>query len=167
MFPLRFAGKHCAIVGATGIIGVQIAKAFARHGAVVSLLGRTALQSRSALERELAPFVCAPPTPPQPDAPLAHRFIRLDVADPADIKNVFGGRGAGPDQSSDSTAVGPLDILVNCAGVSQTTLLKRTPDPELAGILDTNLLATMLVCKYAKIRPNGMSPPDPRATVNG
>ncbi|POR38354.1 3-ketoacyl-(Acyl-carrier-protein) reductase [Tolypocladium paradoxum] len=158
MSPLRFAGKHCAIVGATGIIGVQIAKAFARHGAVVSLLGRTALQSRSKLERELAPVAYAPPTPLQPDTPSEHQFIRLDVADPADIKSVFGGRGAGSDQSPNATAVGPLDILVNCAGISQTTLLKRTPDPELAGIIDTNLLATMLVCKYAKVRPNGMTP---------
>lgn len=55
----------------------------------------------------------------------------------------------------DEEAVGPLDILVNCAGISQTTLLKRTPDEELASIVDTNLLATMLVCKHAKIRPNG------------
>lgn len=61
-------------------------------------------------------------------------------------------------QSPHATAVGPLDILVNCAGISQTTLLKRTPDPELAGIIDTNLVATMLVCKYAKVRPNGMAP---------
>lgn len=103
MSSLRFAGKHCAIVGATGIIGVQIAKAFARHGAVVSLLGRTALQSRSKLERELAPFAYAPPTPPRPDTPSAHRFIRLDVADPADIKNVFGGRGAGAGSDQVST----------------------------------------------------------------
>ena len=47
-------------------------------------------------------------------------------------------------------------MLVNCAGISQTTLLKRTPDDELARILDTNLLATMLVCKHAKVRPHGM-----------
>jgi len=58
-------------------------------------------------------------------------------------------------QPSNGEAVGPVDILVNCAGISQTTLLKRTPDPELASIVDTNLLAPMLVCKYARIRPNG------------
>ena len=49
-----------------------------------------------------------------------------------------------------------MDVLINCAGISQTTLLKRTPDEELASIVDTNLLATMLVCKHAKVRPNGM-----------
>ncbi|KAG6063094.1 hypothetical protein E4U32_001651 [Claviceps aff. humidiphila group G2b] len=37
-----------------------------------------------------------------------------------------------------------MDILVNCAGIAQTTLLKRTSDDALASILETNLLATML-----------------------
>ena len=46
---------------------------------------------------------------------------------------------------------------MNCAGISQTTLLKRTPDPELEKILDTNLLAAILVCKYAKVQPNGIN----------
>lgn len=49
-----------------------------------------------------------------------------------------------------------MDILVNCAGISQTTLLKRTSDEALASIVDTNLLATMLVCKHARVRQNGM-----------
>lgn len=55
----------------------------------------------------------------------------------------------------DPQAVGPVDILVNCAGISQTTILKRTPDAELADILGTNLAATMLVCKYAKVQDRG------------
>lgn len=50
-----------------------------------------------------------------------------------------------------------MDYLVNCAGISQTTLLKRTPDPELENIIDTNLLAAILVCKYAKVQPNGIT----------
>jgi 3-oxoacyl-[acyl-carrier protein] reductase len=48
-----------------------------------------------------------------------------------------------------------VDILVNCAGISQTTLLKRTPDAEIGSVVDTNLLATMLVCKHAKVQPHG------------
>lgn len=49
-----------------------------------------------------------------------------------------------------------MDFLVNCAGISQTTFLKRTPDAELANIVDTNLLATMLVCKHARMNAKGM-----------
>lgn len=89
---LRLAGKHAAVVGATGIIGSHIARAFANQGAVVSLLGRTALEKRSALEANLSQ--------PQPqsqqagDLPSSHQFIRLDVSDAAQIKRVFGGKTA-------------------------------------------------------------------------
>ncbi|KAK5997220.1 3-oxoacyl-[acyl-carrier-protein] reductase [Cladobotryum mycophilum] len=135
---LRFAGKHCAIVGATGVIGSAIAKAFAREGAVISVLGRTALEARSKLEPQLYPYKLLDNSGDiQKDRPSTHQFVRLDVSNREDIKNVFGSR---------DDSVGPLDILVNCAGISQTTLLKRTPDEELANIVDTNLLATILVC---------------------
>ncbi|KEY64504.1 hypothetical protein S7711_07251 [Stachybotrys chartarum IBT 7711] len=138
---LLFAGKHCAIVGATGIIGSSIAKAFASQGAVLSVLGRTALQVQPQLQRELRP-----PQQGQDGTPSAHQFICLDVSSTQSIKDAF---------SAQTSGVGPIDILVNCAGISQTTLLKRTPDEELSGIINTNLLATMLVCKHAKIRAQG------------
>jgi len=109
MTTLRLAGKHCAVVGATGIIGAQIAKAFASHGAVVSLLGRSALQARPKLEAELAPY--SPPSPApssSPDNAPAPSDV-LDVSDPAAIKSVFGGRGAAGSQVDCSvTDVGGL-----------------------------------------------------------
>ncbi|EFY90391.1 Carbonyl reductase 4 [Metarhizium acridum CQMa 102] len=143
MNPL--AGKHAVVVGATGTIGAHIAQAFAAQGAVVSLLGRTALQARTKLEPQLAPYTASHGQNPPSDTPTSHRFIRLDVADRASIKHVFGPRASQHAEQHVET-VGPLDVLVNCAGISQTTLLKRTPDEELASIVDTNLLATMLVC---------------------
>ncbi|KFG79381.1 3-ketoacyl-(acyl-carrier-protein) reductase [Metarhizium anisopliae] len=149
MIPL--AGKHAVVVGATGTIGAHIAQAFAAQGAVVSLLGRTALQARAKLEPQLTPYTASHGPNSPSDTPTSHRFIRLDVADRASINHVFGPRAS----QQHAEAVGPLDVLVNCAGISQTTLLKRTPDEELASILDTNLLSTMLVCKHASVRPNG------------
>lgn len=153
---LRFAGKHAAVVGATGVIGSHIAQALARSGAVVSLLGRSALTQRARLEAQLPP-----PAPlPSSSLPSEHQFIKLDVSDAANIKDVFaarrGGRAAA-EEDAQTTTVGPVDILVNCAGISQTTFLKRTPDEELARIVDTNLLATMLVCKHAQMQPHGTS----------
>ncbi|QUC24006.1 uncharacterized protein UV8b_08247 [Ustilaginoidea virens] len=146
MMAAKLAGKHAVVVGATGVIGSHIARTFAAHGAVVSLLGRTALQARPHLEPQLDPYR----GPSAPDTPASHRFIPLDVTDTPSIKEVFADRG-----SKDVDAVGPLDLLVNCAGISQTTLLKRTPDEGLASIVDTNLLATMLACKHARIRQHG------------
>ncbi|KAF5008726.1 hypothetical protein FDECE_5013 [Fusarium decemcellulare] len=146
---LPLAGKHCAVVGATGLIGSRIAAAFASRGAVLSLLGRSALDARPRLEPLLAPYVPGDGDHASSN-PLRHRFIRLDVAKHDTIKGVFGGR----DHTQDD-AVGPVDILVNCAGISQTSFLKRTSDEELGDIIDTNLMATMLACKHAKIRPHG------------
>ncbi|PHH83842.1 hypothetical protein CDD82_33 [Ophiocordyceps australis] len=151
-----FAGKHCAVVGATGAIGLPIAAAFARHGAALSLLGRSAVESRRRLESHLPP--------PPPRAP--HRFLRLDVSDPVDVKRVFA--GPSPDSTDESTdpsshsskatcpaPVGPIDFLVNCAGISHTSLLKRTSEAHLANVVNTNLLAAMFVCKHANVRPHG------------
>ena len=89
------AGKHCVVVGATGIIGSHIAQAFAHQGAVVSLLGRSALQARPKLEPQLTPYTAAAAAAPAPaDSPASHRFIRLDVQNPASIKEVFGSRAS-------------------------------------------------------------------------
>ncbi|KAM3514331.1 hypothetical protein MY11210_002006 [Beauveria gryllotalpidicola] len=145
---LRFAGKHAAVVGATGVIGSHVAAAFARHGAAVTLLGRSALTQRARLEAHLPAPAPADPTTTS-SSPRAHHFLKLDVSDAASIKDVFAGRG------EQSAVVGTVDVLVNCAGISQTTVLKRTPDEELARIVDTNLLATMLVCKHARMQPHG------------
>ncbi|KAL7927819.1 3-ketoacyl-reductase [Trichoderma austrokoningii] len=147
---LQFAGRHCVVVGATGVIGSSIAAAFAHHGAVVSLLGRSAVQARQKLEPQLRPYSL----PETGDGiPSAHRFIRLDVSNGEEIKALFSSRTSL--SKPQDASIGPIDILVNCAGISQTTLLKRTPDEELSSIVDTNLLATMLICKHAKMRPNG------------
>ncbi|EQL04157.1 3-ketoacyl-(acyl-carrier-protein) reductase [Ophiocordyceps sinensis CO18] len=161
--PLCLAGLHCAIVGGTGIIGTSIAKTFAHQGAAVTILGRRALQLRPQIEPEL------PPCEPDSETPLSHRFICLDIGDHADIKNVFGPSrlfeskdrppGYSPrDEASrypEDETVGPLDILVNCAGIGQASLLKRTTDLDLADIVDTNLVAAMVVSKYAMIQPHG------------
>ncbi|PTB66434.1 NAD(P)-binding protein [Trichoderma citrinoviride] len=157
MALLPLAGKHCAVVGATGIIGFSIAKAFAQQGAVLSLLARSAVDARPRLEPQLRPY-SLPGTSDANDlgVPAAHRFIKLDVADRESIKAVFGARGSSKPQTA--TTVGPIDILVNCAGITQTSLLIRTSDEHLSNIVDTNLLATMLVCKHAKMRPNGIAP---------
>ncbi|KAL6864175.1 3-ketoacyl-reductase [Trichoderma novae-zelandiae] len=150
---LPLAGKHCAVVGATGIIGFSIAKAFAQQGAVLSLLARSALDARARLEPQLRPYSLPGTDAEQLGVPAAHRFIRLDAADREAIGTVFGARRSSEPQTG--VTVGPIDILVNCAGISQTSLLMRTSDQHLSDIVDTNLLATILVCKHAKMRPNG------------
>lgn len=168
MAPLSLAGKHCAIVGATGVIGSSIARAFADRGAVLTLLSRKVLEAQPQFESELRPFT--PPvdqtapssssSPPQSGRPTAHRFIPLDVSRPGDISNVFKHEAKG----NVPEVVGPVDILINCAGISQTTLIKRSSDKELADVLNTNLLATMLACKHARLERKGTALTDQHCT---
>lgn len=91
---LRFAGKHCAVVGATGIIGSQIARAFAANGAVVSLLGRSVLDRRSKLENQLPVYSQQLDAVTKEQIPSSHQFIRLDLADAAMVKSVFSSRSS-------------------------------------------------------------------------
>ena len=127
------ANKHAAIVGGTGAIGFPVAKLFASHGARITILSRSAQKKQSVLESSLERG--------------KHRFIPLDVEDPKHIETTFKGK--------EENAVGGVDLLVNCAGISQTTMMQRTTASEIERIVSTNLTATMLASKFAKMEPNG------------
>jgi 3-oxoacyl-[acyl-carrier protein] reductase len=55
----------------------------------------------------------------------------------------------------DEKKIGPVDVLVNCAGITQTQALKRIPDDGISDIIDTNLMATIWASKHAQIRSHG------------
>lgn len=134
------ANKHAAIVGGTGAIGFPIAKLFASHGARVTILSRSAQQRQPDLQSSLT-------QPAALQQQQQHRFIPLNVQDAKDIESVFRGK--------QESAVGSVDLLVNCAGISQTTVMQRTSAAEIEKIISTNLTATMLACKFAKMEPRG------------
>lgn len=104
---LSLAGKHCAIVGATGIIGSSIARAFANQGAVLTLLSRTILDAKPKFESDLA--VYSRPGDQPPGRPHAHRFIPLDVSQPESIKGVFDSKDAA--SAAVSSFLGDLCVL--------------------------------------------------------
>ncbi|KAK0389804.1 hypothetical protein NLU13_3377 [Sarocladium strictum] len=140
------AGKHCAIVGATGVIGSAIAQTFAHQGAVLSLISRSALDNRARIEKSLK----APSASDSTDGsavPRAHRFFNVDVADREAVRAAF--------YAKRGDVIGPVDVLVNCAGITQTQALKRIPDEGISDIIDTNLMATIWACKHAQIRSHG------------
>ncbi|KAF4452495.1 putative 3-oxoacyl [Fusarium austroafricanum] len=142
--PLSLAGKHCVVTGGTGSIGFRIAAAFADRGSVVTILSRNAPEKEGFLRPELKPFQ------PVPDAetfdgerrPEEHTFTRLDVSRPDIFKGLI-------------PNLGPVDVLVNCAGVTQMTALKRTDPEEVQQILNVNLRAAILVSKYIKMNNHG------------
>ncbi|RFN43484.1 3-ketoacyl-(acyl-carrier-protein) reductase [Fusarium flagelliforme] len=141
-FSLR--GKHAVVTGATGAIGFRIAAAFAERGSVVTLLSRSAPDARLSLEHQLTTYQPDPERKDMGDEfPEKHRFMRLDATKSTMFKGLFG------------STVGPVDVLVNCAGVSQTSFIKRTSDEDIRNILDTNLQSAILASKYAKMNAHG------------
>ncbi|KAL2214100.1 3-ketoacyl-reductase, partial [Sarocladium strictum] len=147
------AGKHCAIVGATGVIGSAIAQTFSHQGAVLSLISRTALDNRAKIEANLKA-----PSPAKDGGssavPSAHRFFNVDVANRDAVQAAFYSK-RGDVSFDDEKKIGPVDILVNCAGITQTQALKRISDDGISDIIDTNLMATIWACKHAQIRSHG------------
>jgi NAD(P)-dependent dehydrogenase (short-subunit alcohol dehydrogenase family) len=99
---LGFAGKVVAVAGASKGIGFACAEAFAREGAKVALVSRSAANLDAALTR-LKGVACTPIT-------CVADLVRADEA----------ARMA--DQVE--TALGPIDVLVNSAGAAR----RYTPD---------------------------------------
>lgn len=83
---LPFTGKHCAIVGATGIIGSSIARAFASKGAVLTLLSRS-VQQQPRLQDQFPSY--QPPAEASKHLPREHRSIPLDILHTKSIGDVF------------------------------------------------------------------------------
>ncbi|KAF4339998.1 3-oxoacyl [Fusarium beomiforme] len=141
-FSLR--GKHAIVVGGTGTLGFRIATALAERGSVVTIMSRNAADERPALEPRLKPFEPLPYEEAFDGGrrPREHQFRRLDVQRVDIFKGLF-------------PNLGPVDVLVNCIGISQAAALKRTPEEEIQRILNLNLRATILASKYAKLTNHG------------
>jgi 2-hydroxycyclohexanecarboxyl-CoA dehydrogenase len=120
----RFSGRHVAVTGAGRGIGRSLAGAFARDGADLSIFSRTAadLESLAAgLRSEGARALALP----------------CDVTDRAQV-------GAAVARARE--AFGPVDVLVNSAGVFLwKPFLQSTPE-EWDRVIATNLKSAFLLC---------------------
>ena len=115
MFDL--AGRVALVTGAGSGIGRSAASLFAEHGAAVVLCGRR----RAKLEEVQATLTGA-----------GHRaaVVTMDVADESDVRRAV---------ASASEAFGPIDILLNNAGVASHTSVIDTTGDGWDAIVDTNL----------------------------
>ena len=122
---LDLTGKVAVVVGATSGIGRELALGLAQAGADVVATAR-----RAAQVDEVAAEIEA----------LGRKTVRVacDVTDAASL---------GAARETIEAKVGPVGILVNCAGRT-----KRAPSLEMdiadwQAILDTNLTGTFLACR--------------------
>ncbi|CEP14709.1 hypothetical protein [Parasitella parasitica] len=125
---MSFANKTAIITGATRGIGLNIAQAFAKHGARTILIGRDGDRVKHIEETFQSTYT-------QQD----HQGIVLDVTDKDAIDQVFKQTLKGQQ----------IDYLINAAGISRDSLLIQLKDQDLQDVINTNLLGTMRMSQHA------------------
>ncbi|MBP5160621.1 MAG: SDR family oxidoreductase [Alphaproteobacteria bacterium] len=125
----RFENKVVLITGATSGIGEGTARAFAKEGACVVLVGRNA-DKGAQIEQEII------------SEGGKALFVRCDVSKAVEVQAMI-------DKTVET--FGKIDILFNNAGVMLPSMeIERMPLEDWQKTLDINLTGAFLVSKYAK-----------------
>lgn len=122
---LDLANKTAVVIGGTSGIGLALAKGLAMAGADVVATGRRAELVRSAT---------------QAIEKLGRQSIEItsDVTDESSIRKLL---------DTTCSALGGVQILVNCAGKTKRSSTLEVSDAEWEGILETNLNGTLRACR--------------------
>lgn len=127
---LSMIGRKCLVTGGSQGIGLAIAQRFASEGASVILLSR----DKTKLETAASSL-------PLVDSSQTHNVAAFDLSQ----AKVF-------TESDIGTKLHTIDVLVNCAGVSQSSLLLATPKDTIDNIVNLNLLGT-IYASQSMIKP--------------
>lgn len=122
MFDL--SGKGALVTGASGGIGGDIARALHAQGASVALSG-TRVEALEALKTELKERAAC---------------VACDLGQPAEV-DALPGRAA--------QAVGAIDLLVHCAGLTRDGLAVRMKDDDWRRVIDVNMSAGFRLARAA------------------
>lgn len=133
---MRFLDKHVLITGGARGIGFEIARHFAREGALISLVDvheENLVQAATQLgDRDKV------------------RWMRGDVGQRTDVDRVV----------DEAEQFAPIDILVNNAGVASETPFLDIGESEWRGIIDINLTGMFFmaqaVCRKMAARKKGV-----------
>ena len=121
------SGKVALVTGATGALGAACAKGLAQAGASVMLTSRTE-ETLTALTREIQ------------DAGHTAAFVAGDPAAEQDATRVV---------QETVRVLGGIDILLTAAGLSRPRPIVDQTLEEWESVMDANVKATWLFCKYA------------------
>lgn len=116
--------KVCAVFGGSRGIGKAVAHLMAQKGYRLAIISRN-LEVAKATAGELGGN---------------HLAFRCDVAKEQDVQSTF---------EEMEKHLGPVNFLVNAAGINRDSLLVRTKTEDMISQLHTNLLGSMLTCKAA------------------
>jgi 3-oxoacyl-[acyl-carrier protein] reductase len=120
-------GKNCLITGATGGLGKEIAKEFAKNGCNLFLTGRNN-EKLSSLKNELENDV----------SEIKIDFEDADLSDADEIQKLI---------EKVKGAFSNIDILVNCAGVFPVKLLSDSTIDDFENCFSVNVKAAFILCK--------------------
>lgn len=122
---MNLHGKIVLLTGATGGIGQAIARRLATEGAILILVGRSA-STLQTLAREL-------------DLQANDGFVlEADISQHQGREKIRTALLALPQ---------PLDLLINCAGISLFGLLPQNSADAIAQVINTNVTASILVTR--------------------
>ncbi|KAM8808731.1 3-oxoacyl-[acyl-carrier-protein] reductase [Eudromia elegans] len=116
--------KICAIFGGSRGIGKAVAELLAQKGCRLAIVARN-LEVARATARHLGE---------------GHLALSCDVSREQDVQSTF---------EEIQKNLGPVNYLVNAAGINRDGLLLRTKTEDMISQIHTNLLGTMLTCKAA------------------
>ena len=118
-------GKNCLITGATGGLGKEIAKEFAKNGCNLFLTGRND-EKLNSLKNELE------------NNQIKIDFQQADLSYTNEIQKLF---------EKVKSTFSSIDILVNCAGVFPVKLLSDSTIDDFEKCFSVNVKAAFLLCK--------------------
>jgi 3-oxoacyl-[acyl-carrier protein] reductase len=114
MTAIDLTGKAAFVTGSTRGIGLAIARALHGAGAKVAIVGREQARA-AAVAAELGERTAG---------------VACDVADGAQVEAAI---------AAAESALGPIDVLVNNAGLTRDNILLRLTDADWDAVLDANL----------------------------
>lgn len=117
-------GKICAVFGGSRGIGKAVAELLARKGCHLAIIARN-LEVAQNTARGLG---------------AGHLALSCDVSREQEVQHAF---------EEIQRNLGPINYLVNAAGINRDGLLLRTKTEDIVSQIHTNLLGTMLTCKAA------------------
>jgi NAD(P)-dependent dehydrogenase (short-subunit alcohol dehydrogenase family) len=123
--PTGLEGRTALVTGGARGIGLAIARELAARGADVAL-------------GDLAPDVADVAAALGAEADVATLGTGLDVTDPDSVDAAF---------RAVTEALGPPDLLVNCAGITQVRAAIDLTPQEWDRVIGVNLTGTFLVCQ--------------------